>query len=38
MTFLTIAGNVYLHQVGREESISVLRDAFSVKFPDIKII
>jgi hypothetical protein len=36
--FLAITESLNLHQVGREDAISFLKDAFPVKFPGIKII
>jgi hypothetical protein len=36
--FLTITESLNLPQVGREDAISFLKDAFPVKFPGIKII
>jgi hypothetical protein len=36
--FLTITGNLKLHQVGRNDAISVLTDKFPTKFPGIKNI
>jgi hypothetical protein len=36
--FLSVAENVNLHQVGREDPISFLKDAFTCKFHGIKIV
>jgi hypothetical protein len=36
--FLTITESLNLHKIGKEDAISFLKDAFPVKFPDIKII
>jgi hypothetical protein len=36
--FLSIAENLNLHQVGKEDPISSLKDAFTYKFHDIKIV
>jgi hypothetical protein len=36
--FLTITESLNLHIMGKEDAISFLKDAFPVKFPDIKII
>jgi hypothetical protein len=36
--FLTVTKSLNLHQVGKEDAISFLKDAFPVKLPGIKII
>jgi hypothetical protein len=36
--FLTITVGLKLQQVRNEDAISFLKDAFPVKFPDVKII
>jgi hypothetical protein len=36
--FLTVAGNLNLHQGGREYALSLLKDALPERFPGIKII
>jgi hypothetical protein len=35
---LTITESLNLHQLGREDAISFLKDAFPIKFPVLKII
>jgi hypothetical protein len=36
--FLSIAENLNLHQVGKEDPMSFLKDAFPCKFHGIKIV
>jgi hypothetical protein len=36
--FLTITESLNLHKMGKEDAFLFLKDAFPVKFPDIKII
>jgi hypothetical protein len=36
--FITITESLNLHEVGKEDAISFLKDAFPVKFPGIEII
>jgi hypothetical protein len=36
--FLTITENLNLHQMGTENALSFLKDAFPKEFPNIKII
>jgi hypothetical protein len=36
--FLTITESLNLHKMGKEDAISILKYAFPVKFPNIKII
>jgi hypothetical protein len=36
--FISIAENLNLHQVGKEDPISFLKDSFPLKFHGIKIV